>query len=194
MTINEIKRFVLKNGDILQIPLTEEKAAIGQIIYWNIEPKPLLNPLLKIVNGIYDIKTLDLSTVDITKELFPPIATGVRAAIRSGMWKIIGNLPTGSVPYPTFVSTFYRDDGTARDWWITDGDGSRSVGLNLPDEYKNCEFKVVLNPPDVVERLITGKVTFPYGDLIKYNRFTPVANSTLTSKEDKDTFTKNGSI
>lgn len=87
MTTNEIKRFVLKNGDILLIPLTEGKAAIGQLIYWNIEPKPLLNPLLKIVNGIYDIRTLDLSTVDLTNELFPPIATGVRAAIRSGMWK-----------------------------------------------------------------------------------------------------------
>ena len=71
MTTNEIKRSVLKNGDILLIPITEEKAAIGQLIYWNIEPKPLLNPLLKIVNGIYDIRTLDLSTVDLTNELSP---------------------------------------------------------------------------------------------------------------------------
>lgn len=190
MKTNDIERVVLKNGDIILIPLSEEKVAIGQLIYWKIEPKQLLNPLLRIVEGVFDIDTLDLNTIDITREMFPPIATGVRAAVRSGMWKKTGNLPTGSVPYPTFVSTFYRDDGTARDWWITDGNGSRLIGPELPEKYKKCEFEVVLNPPDVVERIRTGQITFPYGDLIKDNKFTPISKPRMISKEEKEAFSK----
>ncbi len=52
MTINEIKRVVLKNGDILLIPLSDSQAALGQIVMLDLRPKAPLNPLLRVVKGI----------------------------------------------------------------------------------------------------------------------------------------------
>ena len=85
MTINEIKRVVLKNGDILLIPLSDSQAALGQIVMLDLRPKAPLNPLLRVVKGIYDPNDIDLDKINFTDGLFPPVITGVGAAVKTGL-------------------------------------------------------------------------------------------------------------
>jgi len=106
--------------------------------------------------------------------LFPPVITGLFAAIRTGMWKVIGYMPVEEFAYPKFVSTFSNEKtGEARVWFLWDGEKSTRIGSKLPEDYKEFEFLVVWSPYDVVHRIETGEYPYPYGDLIRYNKYTP---------------------
>lgn len=54
-----------------------------------------------------------------------------------------------------------------------DGEKEIKIGKELPDEYKTLEFLVVWNPPNVTQRIETGEIPFPFGELIRDNEFTP---------------------
>ena len=174
MTINEIKRVVLKNGDILLIPLSDSQAALGQIVMLDLRPKAPLNPLLRVVKGIYDPNDIDLDNIDFTDGLFPPIITGVGAAVKTGLWKKIGNKPVENFSYPKFIQSWYSEkNGEVSIWYLVDETGSRPIGSKLPEEHMQLEYFVVWSPFDVVNRIKTGEIPFPYADLINHNKFTP---------------------
>jgi len=180
-----MKRVRLQTGDIILIPLSNSQAALGQLVMLDLRPDAPLNPLLRVVKGVYDLKDFDLDKIDLTDELFPPIITGVGGAVKTGYWYNVGNKPVDEFIFPKFVSTNYNQDtGEARGWWLNDGTGSYQIGKVLPDEYKKLEYRVVLSPADVAERIITGEVSWPYGDLIRYNKFTPKKDSNSNDMQD----------
>jgi hypothetical protein len=110
-----------------------------------------------------------------SKPLFPPVITGLYAAIKNGSWKVIGHQPVLNFIHPRFLSNLYDPDtGKAGIWFLWDGERDIRIGPTLPPEYKELEFLVVWTPQLVVNRIETGKIPFPYGDLIKNNKFTPV--------------------
>jgi hypothetical protein len=159
-----------KVGDIIEIPLSNGKKAYAQYLH-----KSKMGPII-IVFGLIPDGNIDLDKVILSKPLFPPVITGLNAAINSGLWIIVGNGPVNNFVHPKFVSTLYDQfTGKARVWFLWDGQRDIRIGAVLPREYKELEFLVVWNPKNVIDRIETGEIPFPYGDLIKYNKFTPRA-------------------
>lgn len=186
------KRVNLKTGDVLLIPLSETEAAIAQLVYHETNQRSVFTPLIRVIKGTFpnDEALIDLDEIDLTDQLFPPICTGVGAAVREGLYKKIGNQPVENFTYPKFISTNYLDDGLANIWYLSDDKSTEIIGETLPEQYKSLEYEVVLSPFDVIDRIISGEITFPYGDLIKYNKFTPRHKRRKITKEEKDKFSK----
>jgi hypothetical protein len=157
-----------KVGDIIEIPLTGERFAYAQYVY-----KDKMGPVIRVSNQIMHMKT-KIGELNFTKLMFPPIITGVFAAIRKGYWLHIGFKKVENFVYPNFVSTLYdQKTGEAGIWYLWNGEKSIRLGPKLTDEYKQLEYLMVWDPHDVVHRIETGEYPFPYKDLILQNRFTP---------------------
>ncbi|MHC1783528.1 MAG: Imm26 family immunity protein [Anaerolineaceae bacterium] len=161
---------MIKVGDVFVIPLSDGRMAYGQYVFKDIKNGPLISVFAKVTeNVINDMKEL-VNTVP----LFPPVITGLNAAIRSGMWQKIGKLPVNNFVYPEFVSSYWNDrTGEANSWFIWDGAVYTKIGPILPEELKNLEYLVVWSPFDIMFRIETGEYPYPYGDLIRCNKFTP---------------------
>jgi hypothetical protein len=160
---------MVKVGDVFEIPLSDGRFAYGQYVFKDRKMGPIIQIFDLISEGRIGIEQLETA-----HHLFPPIITGLFAAIRTGMWSIIGRKAVESFTYPNFVSTFFDDKaGKARIWFLWDGEKSVPLGTQLPDKYKKLEYLLVWNPPDVVRRIETGEYVFPFRELIQNNQFTP---------------------
>ena len=99
---------------------------------------------------IYDLITKDEVTIDqILKAslLFPLIIVGLKAAIREGIWKVIGNATTNNFRYPLFKSTVLGNlFPKPKMWYLWDGSELVRVGYQLPEEYNELEYLVVWTP------------------------------------------------
>jgi hypothetical protein len=86
------------------------------------------------------------------------------------------------VACPNFVSAYYDEKtGEAYQWFVWDGENYSRVGSRLPDELKKLEYLVVWHPYNIPERIETGVYPYPYGDLIKNNKFVPLKKSSRGS-------------
>lgn len=102
------------------------------------------------------------------------------------MWKKIGHRPVENFSYPCFLSTFYNQTtGEAGIWYLIDENGSYYIRPELPEEFKGFEFEVALHPKHLIERIETGMIAFPYGNLIKYNRFVPTTQPREITLEER---------
>jgi len=160
-----------KIGDIIEIPLSNGKKAYGQYVFRD-EKR---GPLLQVYDLIIDSTTyVDMEDIVKAKPLFPPVITGLFAAIRTGLWKVVGNRPVKGFKYPGFISTFWNEKtGEAGVWYLWNGTESIRLGYRLPEEYKNLEFGVAWSPYDVADRIETGEYPYPYGDIIRFNKYIP---------------------
>ena len=92
------------------------------------------------------------------KPLFPPVLTGLFAAIRTGLWKIVGHVAVENFVYPNFISPLYDSKvGKVRTWYLWNGEKYRHLGRQLPDEYRHLEQLVGWDPHDIPERILTGE-------------------------------------
>jgi hypothetical protein len=132
-----------------------------------------MGPIIQVFDLFSDSK-IRAQEFETAQPLFPPIFTGLFAAIRTGLWSIVGKSGIKDFVYPNFVSTLYdQKTGKARTWFLWDGNKSIPLGLQLPDEYKKLEYLVVWSPYDVVKRIETGEYLYPYRELIMNNEFVP---------------------
>jgi hypothetical protein len=163
-------RVRLHIGDIFEIPLSRNRKAYGQYVFFDKKMGPLFQ--------VYDLITetgVQPEQLKNAKPLFPPIIVGLKAAIRLGLWTVVGRIPVDGFVYPNFVSTFYNQkSGKAGIWYLWDGERSIRIGDKLPEEFKKMEFLLVWSPYDVVKRIETGEGYFPYRELILYNEYTPI--------------------
>lgn len=165
---------MIKIGDIFEIPLKERLKAYGQYIYKDKEQGPLIQVFDSIVE---ETTPFNISKIHTTKALFPPVITGLFAAVRTGLWRVVGNLPIEDFVYPKFVSAYYDEKtGEAYQWFIWDGQEYIRLGSILSNDHKNKEYLIGWSPHDIVYRIETGKYPYPYGDLIKHNKFRPREN------------------
>lgn len=157
-------------GDIFEIELKDTYKSYGQYVYKDKKQGPLIQIFdLIIKDGINDV--YDLQHV---KYLFPPVITGLYAAIKLGLWRTIGKIPVVNFIYPLFVTSFYDEkSGEAYRWFLWDGEKYLDVGKRLPNKYKKLEYLIVWSPYDVITRIETGEYPYPYGDLIRKNKFIP---------------------
>lgn len=160
---------MVKIGDIFEIPLSDGRFAYGHYVYKDLKMGPIIRVSDLISEEVIQIEQLKNST-----PLFPPIITGLFAAIRIGMWKIIGRIAVENFVYPNFVTAYYDEKiGKARAWYLWDGDKYTPLGSFLPEEYKELEYLLVWNPYSVVKRIETGEYVFPFRDLIRNNEYIP---------------------
>ncbi len=162
---------MVKVGDIFEIRLEDERKAYGQFVFKDKKQGPLVQ-IFNLIANEGDNFTPD--EIKKSGDRFPPVITGLQAAIRAGLWRVIGKLPIVEFSYPRFVSAYYDEKtGEAYRWFVWDGEKTIQIGKELPIEYKGLEYRVVWSPYDVTYRIESGEYPYPYGDLIKYNRFTP---------------------
>ena len=154
----------IRVGDVFQIPLSDGRFAYGQYVYRDNRNGPIIR--------VFDVITEKEVEFDEIRErlehanlLFPPVITGVFAAVRTGLWKVIGHMSVDDFQYPNFVSVFDEGYKPLGDWFlITEKDDIR-LGKRLPDKYKNLEFLTVWSPYDIVHRIETGENS--YEEMIK---------------------------
>jgi hypothetical protein len=155
-------------GVIFEIPVSDGRAAYGQYVI-----KDKMGPIIQVFNLITRERP-DLDTIIGSGPMFPPVITGLYAALRTGLWVSIGYEKVQNFNYPGFISTFYDEkSGEASIWFYWDGEKYIKLGTKLPEEYKSKEYLMGWDPHTVVQRIETGEYPFPYRDLILYNRYTP---------------------
>ena len=153
----------IRVGDIFEIPLSDGRKAYGQYVFRDKK----MGPLIQVFDLITEEEAQPHQLIDQlgnAKPLFPPVITGLFAAIRTGLWKIIGHMPVGEFVYPKFISTLHENYRQVGFWHLRDGENSIRLGRELPDEYKQLEFLVVWDPNDIPHRIETGEN--PYDRLI----------------------------
>ena len=159
---------MIKIGDVFEITLSDGRRAYGQYIF-----RDKLGSMIR----VFDVITEQSVSIDQLKkagQLFPPLFTGLFAAIRKGYWKKIGYFKVDKFVYPNFVGTNYDEKtGKASIWFLWNGERYIRLGNNLPDEYKNIEYLIVWDPHDVVRRIETGEYPYPYRELILHNKYLP---------------------
>ena len=166
---------MIKVGDLFVITLSDHRMAVGHYVYWDNKNGPLIQVF------DYTDNQQKINVEDAVKKsyMFPPVITGLKAAIRNSLWTVIGNLPVTDFIYPKFISSHWDEKtGEVKCWFLYDGINFNKIGVFLPDEYKNLEYLVVWSPFDIITRVETGIIPFPYGEMIRNNKFTPPAQST----------------
>ncbi|MBI4062292.1 hypothetical protein HY410_00045 [Candidatus Gottesmanbacteria bacterium] len=144
----------IKVGDVFEIPLPNNKKTYGQYILWD----ERYGPLVRIFNLIvHQEQPPDLQKIVQQKILFPPVFTGLYAAIRQEIWHVIGNSPVEKFEFPSFLTGLINEHGKVNMWSIRDSKASKRIGPVLPKRYKNLEYLVVWNPPNLTKRIETGE-------------------------------------
>ena len=151
-------------GDVFQIPLSDGRIAYGQYVYRDRRN----GPIIRVYNFISEN---ELSFAEVQKQLqkakllFPPVITGVFAAVRSGLWKVLGRLPVNDFEYPNFINVFDENYQPKSYWFLVTEEKDVLLGKRLPEEYKNLEMLTVWSPYDVMHRIETGEN--PYSEMIR---------------------------
>lgn len=149
-----MKRKRLKIGDIFEIPLSDGQKAYGQYVLADKENGPMIR--------VFDLITKHSIGVDeITRcsNMFPPIIVGLKAAIKTGQWIIVGSSSVKDFDSPDFISAMY--DGVNDKmgmWYLWDGSESKyvSLGYILPEKYRELEQLIVWSPDNLKKRIETG--------------------------------------
>lgn len=142
----------LRIGDIFEVPLSDGRKAYGQYVLADKKNGPMVRIFnLVTTNNVPIEKLINLSL------LFPPIFVGLKAAIKIGQWKVIGNSPVNDFNYPCFISAMYDSVNKKMGmWYLWNGAEYTPIGHKLPEEYKKFEQLVVWAPGDVEKRIETG--------------------------------------
>lgn len=152
-----MKMPTLKIGDCFDVPLPDGRRAYGQYLFWDGPPDRPASGLGCLVQ-IFDVISQDHVSLEKLRSagiLFPPVFTGLKAAIKSGDWRIVGHMPVEGFVFPEFRSTFGTKPGVYHDWKIWDGEKETFVG-DLQTEHRALEGKVVWGYKLLEDRIATG--------------------------------------
>lgn len=160
----------IKIGDLFEIPLSGNRIAIGHYVFYDHKN----GPLIQIFDYFADAGKANLADAVLKSYLFPPVITGLKAAIRAGIWQVVGKKPVIDFVYPKFISPVWADKtGVVINWFLYDGQSWFKLGPILPVENKELELLIVWHPNHIVDRLETGNLPYPYDEIIANNKFTP---------------------
>jgi len=158
-----MKQKRIRFGDIFEIPLSDGRKAYGQYLFRDERMGPLIRVFdLFIGEEVRSDQLLD--RLRNARSLFPPVITGLPAAISTGFWKVIVHMPVGEFTYPGFISAMHEGYEQRGPWHLWNGEKYTQLGRSLPEEYKQLEFLVVWDPHDIPHRIETGQN--PYEKLI----------------------------
>ncbi len=143
------QRIRLRVGDILEIPLSDGRHAYAQYVFFDDKVGGMIQ--------VFDLITKQRASLDQikgAKPLFAPILTGLRAAVRSGLWARIGHAPVEGFSYPEFVTPQVYDKEGPRNWYLWDERRTFIfLGRDLPDQYRHLERLAGWDPRDVADHI-----------------------------------------
>jgi hypothetical protein len=142
-------------GDVLEIPITNQKLAYAQYIY-NYKEPPAWGHLIRVLPGLYNSRPGSLTEIVNSKERFV-VFFPVGAALRAGMISIISNemIPESNIKFPLF-KTFVPNLKTGKKTWrIWDGNETRKVDELLP-EHRDLPMKEIVSFDLLVDRIKSG--------------------------------------
>jgi hypothetical protein len=138
-------------GDIYEIHLPNGRWAYAQYLLHNDQ----LGYLIRILDSVREEPVRSTDELTASGNLFPPVFLGLLATVRSGRWKLIGNLPVQPFSFPHFRNTIGTKPGTYHDWHIWDGVKSVRIG-DLPLELRTLELEQVWGDEGLEERIVAG--------------------------------------
>lgn len=149
----------LRLGDIFEIPLSSGRKAFGQYAF-----KDKMGPIVQIFEKILSSdEAIEIDELDPNKLLFPPVFTGLHAAIMGGLWKVVGHRPVVHQVYPRFISAHYNQQAERYgNWYLWNGKDFLPLGQDLPSEYRSLERLVIWDPMDIVERIESEDNPYQY--------------------------------
>jgi hypothetical protein len=144
----------LRVGSVFSIALSDNRVAYG----WFVRDDSRKGPMIQIFDLILESgEEVDLSRLADAGFMFPPIVTGLKAAIRTGLWKMVGHIPVKGFVPPKFIACYWDEKtGIAYRWFLWDGDKHVNLGDKLPDKYRKLELDIVWDPHAVAERILNG--------------------------------------
>ena len=144
----------IRVGDIFEIPLLDGRRAYGQYVYRDSESGPIVQIFDLILK---ETESFKIEMISKSRPLFPPVITGLFAAIRTGEWKVVGHLDVEDFVYPLFLSPLRgRDPFSVKKWYLWDGKRYTELGEALPEKYNTLEMTGVWAPFDLAKRIETG--------------------------------------
>jgi hypothetical protein len=154
----------LSLGDVFEIPLSDGRVAFGQYVHRDAKMGPLIQVYDLIIDAGYEPQSA-LQQLGESRALFPPVITGVFAAVKAGLWKIIGKMELGEFHYPEFVSVMHERYIPQSHWFLWNEQGWHRIGRELEDKHRHLEFLCVWDPNDIPHRIETGEN--PYREMIE---------------------------
>jgi len=151
-------------GDVFEIALSDGRMAYGQYVQWN----ELMGPAIWVFDYLPE-KTAEagdiLAAVGTAHILFGPVFTGLFAAIRTGLWRIVGHAEVRGLRPLRFLTVHDENYVPLGPWGLWDGESTRSLGRDLPSQYKHLELLIGWHPDSIRRRIETGEN--PYERMIK---------------------------
>lgn len=144
----------IRIGDFFEIPLPDGRNAYCQHVNRNDH----MGFLVQVFDRISD-HSLKIEDLEGANPLFPPVFVGLRASVRSGRWKRIGNKPVTDFKFPLFRATSATKPGKYQNWWLFDGQTQRVIGA-LPAELRSLEVEAVWGDELLEQRIATGHHLF----------------------------------
>jgi hypothetical protein len=138
-------------GDIYEIRLPDKRWAYAQYLQHNDQ----LGYLIRVLDCVLDEPVANAAELTGAGDLFPPVFVGLLATVRSGRWKLIGNLAVENFSFPRFRNTIGTKPGVYHDWHIWDGVKSVRIG-DLPAELRALELEQVWGDEGLEERIVAG--------------------------------------
>jgi len=124
---------MIRVGDVFVIPISGNRKAYGQYVF-----RSNMGPMIKVFDMITGENEASLEELENAKSLFPPVITGLNAAIKVGLWQKKGKLPVGDYSKTQFVSAWWNDKtGEVYHWSLWDGKQFIRLGKILPRNIKN---------------------------------------------------------
>lgn len=108
----------LRLGDIVEIPLSTGQRAFCQYVY-----RDKMGPIIRVFDVIVaQGDEIAIERFEDANLLFRPVITGLTAAVRTGLWKVIGRLSVSDFQYPNFISALYNPEtGKYGNWYLWNG-------------------------------------------------------------------------
>ena len=151
-----MKRTILKIGDIFCIPLQTGQYAYGQLVFRDATSEYPYQFMVRIFN-FFSKEIIDISELDATRLLFPPVFTGLLGAVQDKAWYIIGRKPVEDFAFPLFrVCDVCDKPGKYDYWYLWDGQKKTFLG-ELPEKYRSLEMLSLIGYELLRERIEDGK-------------------------------------
>jgi hypothetical protein len=155
-------RIRTKIGDVFSVPLDSRTKKYFQYIANDLTQ--LNNDVIRAfgrtypIDGAPDFREVVVDDVDFHAHVV------IKWGIKMELWRKIG-----TVPYSEKLHVLFRDSNDygkqvkiSHDWQVWQiNESFQNIG-KLTRDYQNAEIGIVVSPPDIVQRMRTGKYDFSY--------------------------------
>lgn len=147
----------MSTGSCYSIRLSNGQFAYAQLLAMSMKPPPThaLGAMVSIFDLLTDEELVNTSRLSSVAPRFLPIYVGLKAMLKSGRWRRIGELPVPAVGEPIFRSSLGLDPRASSRWRILERDQERVVDT-LALEERDLEVWKVWGYEDLERRVLSG--------------------------------------